>query len=666
MYTDKQDWYGGKFSPGIYAYGCDAVFSNLSAEEKTAEEMDEYLSSSGISRINVSADKGGSVTTSAYAVRAGGDFELNITTNHGYILADVTVNDDSVYEDFCENALQGKYKITTGSSAEVQEIVVTFKKFTASETNKSNPIRGKLISSSNNSSVSGATITISSNFKFLYYTDSTGTGGYSLNYLPVAGTVLTTLNDGTEIVADGIYTVTFSAPFYKTIVKEYTITSDMQASEEDLIMENLKGKAITYDLNEITVSSGNAVTAAEKTAQKDLPAMIQYSTKAENATSSDGLNQWVYVVMRASISDFSEFVSLQYTIYEENSAAKIVPVVYDHDGSAFTLGGPAISGSKANRTNSAGETETRTASNWQGISVAGNAYATYTVAFDKENVWYWEANGLANDDGKLNRSDILHLVIAIYATKSNNYTVSFGDVYGIKANGEQIKVFDAANTTVIGAERGKKTNTTLNTGTGQAKLFFFAPATSTNTVNYQVVSKVDARSVTVEEGKRNDMWQFTEKVSGEVWQSTSNSSEETDYVDLTYHDAISFKLNTSEMTTDKKLSLQLELRCGSNSGVKPRAAHMYLIAEDGTVIELDCSGGYFAIPAGFKGTVVILLEDFDYYPQQKLTVSTVENKIRFITKVDGMNGELFKIDEPQFISNGAKLVKAAKENSAAV
>lgn len=665
VYTDKQTWYAGAFSPGLYTYGCDAVFSELSAEEKTTAEMEEYLISNGITRISVSSGTGGSVTTDAYAVHAGNSFELTVKPGLGYILSELTVNGDDVYGACCENISNGKYAIETDGQAQTLDIVAAFTKFSADNTNRYNPISGKLISSSNASTgVANASIMVKSSYDFLYYEDTAGpSGDYYLDYLPAAGTLLTTIN-GKEISADGKYTVTFSAPFYRTLVKEYTITSDMASREENLTMENVKGKAVTYDLNGITVSSGNGVTTAEKTAQKDLPSMIQYSTKAENATSSDGLDQWVFVVMRASVSDFSEFVSLQYTVYEENSTAMIVPVVYDRDGSAFTLGGSSIVGSKAIRTNSAGETETRTASNWQGISVAGNAYATYTVAFDEANVWYWEARGLANDDGALNRADILHLVIAIYANKSRNYTVSFGDVYGVKADGSKTQVFDAANATVLNAERGKTSNTTLNTGVGQAKLFFFAPASSsTNTVNYQVLSKTAARTVTVEEGLRTDMWKIVEKTSGDVWQSTSNSSEETEYVDLTYHDAVSFNLNTSEMTMGKTLSMQMELRCGNNGSVRPRPAVMYLIAEDGTLTEIDCENGYFALPAGFKGTVVVLFKNFDYYPQQKLSgnLAKVENTIRFITKVDGLGGELFKIDAPQFISNGTKLVDAARK-----
>lgn len=119
------DWLGGKTCPGLYTLGCDAEYTNwqvtdlegASNDAKFEAELNKY-----VYKIDIS-DKisGGAITTDKLAVlRTGSEkIKLNVKPTKGYILTDLKINGQSVYDTLIPTMTDGTIEITVDKNLSV-------------------------------------------------------------------------------------------------------------------------------------------------------------------------------------------------------------------------------------------------------------------------------------------------------------------------------------------------------------------------------------------------------------------------------------------------------------------------------------------------------------------------------------------------------------------
>ena len=415
-----------------------------------------------------------------------------------------------------------------------------------------------------------------------------------------------------------------------------------------------KGKDILFTMSPKTNEAGNAVSADKQISGLNL---VQYSTK-DGVSSADAkaLEQFVTVMFTPTVSDFTAFKYLDFEIYEENSNARILPGLWDADGTFYSIGGANKSTLSGTRTDSSGSVTTRSADgDWQGVSVAGNGYTTYRFASDAANIAKYATLSISGNDGSLSLSSVKNVSVAIYAYKYHRYTVSFGDIYGVKADGVRVKIFDAASAKILAT--GTQDSTKL---ANDVQIYYFELNKPAASVCYQLLTKFTNKTITASE-ENGSMWEIIDKGNGYqfVWQKAVNTQSQEKYLNLALYDAISFKLDTTQMSEGKELSAEIAMFTGTDiSKLDCRPYYAYAISGDGSVQKLGDGVGVCKLPAGFKGTIIVLFSDFT----KNRTLSDKENVYNYfniITDVKGMGGEKFKISEIKIISNGKKTVEEA-------
>ncbi len=224
-------------SLGFYTNGCIATFYDYEAGVLADDEVQAKINEYGAAVIQTpGAISGGSVTSKYMAVNHGDSYDLTIKPNVGYVLTSLTVNDEDKYADVYEKLDKTIYTVEDSGTADKIEVNATFKRVTSL---KRVSLEGTLYASKGTKvTIPSATITIrSESCSLLYYQDgSSSKGVYYIDYLPVAGTVLTTVN-GEEIVCDGKYTMTISAYGYNTYEKKIELTEDSVNTEEDITLQ---------------------------------------------------------------------------------------------------------------------------------------------------------------------------------------------------------------------------------------------------------------------------------------------------------------------------------------------------------------------------------------------------------------------------------------------
>ncbi|MBQ5927230.1 MAG: hypothetical protein IIX01_04835 [Clostridia bacterium] len=442
-----------------------------------------------------------------------------------------------------------------------------------------------------------------------------------------------------------------------TATCQLTFKNGGEISVTFLPMEE-KGKAIDFVMTPRMNDDGNGVVSYQEMNVN----LVQYSTDpAYSAPGAKAIEQFVTVVFTPTVSDFTEFAYIDFTMYEENSKTRIVPAIVDGDGGFYTLGGADKATLTGVRTDLLGGKTTFTADHWQGVLIGGNSLATYRFACGENNMARYDTLGITGHNGVLNLNDVKNISVGIYAyiDKGHNYTLSFGEIYGVKADGTKVKLFDPLQANVL--ENGTENNTDV---AGDVQIYWFELNNENKNICYQRLTKQTSRKITVPSA--DGLWEIYDNNKGYqfVWQTASNTKSDEKYLNLAFYDALTFTLDTTQMSAGVKLSSEIAMFTGTDvDKMDCRPYYAYAISEDGSVQKLGNGSGICYLPAGFKGTIVVLLKDFT--KNRKLTdVENVYNYFNIITDVKGMGGEKFKISDLKIVSNGEQLVKQAMENQA--
>lgn len=375
--------------------------------------------------------------------------------------------------------------------------------------------------------------------------------------------------------------------------------------------------------------------------------------RTSETISSDSFERNIQTMMATSQSDYSSFVSLEYEIIEGFTNEKMVPYVVDNEGRAFKIGGARNEWSATRTAN--GETTSRTSSNWQGFQISGGCHATYTVSLEGDMYYDPDVStkfGATSAGPSLNKSNIFYLGIQNYAYFSNNWEYTLLAIRGVNASGEKTLLFDGSQADIKEANGAKESVSEAN----DAMLWYLNGSGSVNYQYLELVSNEDLPVLT--DGAKS--WQINYGNSGDGY-SWNNLVWDTDldHVNLHFYDAIAFDVDFSpyDWGDVDTLEMQIELRYddfASNNKNASRNWYVYLLDESGNATRCR----FTDIPTTFKGTIVVLFEDFSSISLLSNHLFNIMTSSRLIIKTtEDNNHMMFDLWNIRIISNGAELVK---------
>lgn len=112
-YAVDLNWLGGKTVPGLYTFDAKAEFSDWEATDYEGTDKDEAfeeLCAKYIKPVKISSSiSGGTVTTDKLAVAASSSesVQLSVLPARGYVITDLTVNGESIYDEFVREMNNG-------------------------------------------------------------------------------------------------------------------------------------------------------------------------------------------------------------------------------------------------------------------------------------------------------------------------------------------------------------------------------------------------------------------------------------------------------------------------------------------------------------------------------------------------------------------------------
>lgn len=111
--TERADWLIGDAFAGFYTLGAATTFSNYLYERHTQEQAVQALNDEGIYTVTAEpATAGGSVETSAYAVKSGESADIRFVTQEGYSISSVQIDGIEKIEQVKESVKDGVYTLT--------------------------------------------------------------------------------------------------------------------------------------------------------------------------------------------------------------------------------------------------------------------------------------------------------------------------------------------------------------------------------------------------------------------------------------------------------------------------------------------------------------------------------------------------------------------------
>lgn len=223
IYTETADWYKGEMSPGLFAMDVEAKFSNYRARELSEDELYEYCSYSNISIISLPPQfSGGSLIPNKKAVSYGEPLQFEIKPNVGFVLTDLLINNTSVFADYLNKVNGGVYLIDALPKQPKVEVEAIFKEIA----NSSLYCYGSVLSNGENRKIPYASLKITSNFNWLFFTDeSSSSGSFYFDYLPCKGTEIIDIG-GSTIYADGEYELFITSVGYRNSIRKIYVYED--------------------------------------------------------------------------------------------------------------------------------------------------------------------------------------------------------------------------------------------------------------------------------------------------------------------------------------------------------------------------------------------------------------------------------------------------------
>ena len=210
------DWLGGKTVPGLYACNVIATFSEWEVTDyEGADKDDEFieLCNKYVNMVSVSSSSGGTVTTDSMAVPKDANKEVHITVtpHRGFMLTDLTINSESIFNDFIQNMQNGVYSFVPTEYVSINAV------FTELPSDKLLRITGK-VKRGSGSTIVGLPYSVTCDESSVYSSGVTSSAGMIDFAVLRAGTYSL---GGRNITLDGKYSLTFNGVFDED--DDYTI-----------------------------------------------------------------------------------------------------------------------------------------------------------------------------------------------------------------------------------------------------------------------------------------------------------------------------------------------------------------------------------------------------------------------------------------------------------
>lgn len=464
------------------------------------------------------------------------------------------------------------------------------------------------------------------------------------------------------------------SPKYEAGSKRATCTytfGDGASLKFDIRSVESLGAAIDLTINSRTHSTCSVVEVLKTATQKI--SGLAYDTLPTLA--SDSYEGNMNILMTPTVTDFSNFRYIDVDIYEGTTSERFNLVLADAQGHAYRIGGAATQ-EQAQRIVNGELVGTRSANGaFQGVDVTGGTIATYrfdltAVMNAYGNLSKYVVGGTNPISGALDLSNILLADIRTYAYKTNDWSFTILGVYGVEEGAKtRTQVFDGATANVVATKNNSATDS-INSikGTKNSAMLYYDGATA-NKKNYQTISVVKNEPVTVASGSSTGAWSVNYSGTSSnptdaerlVWQVVQTNTSDK-YLNLSFHDGFSFKLDTtlSDVDIGEWLDSEVMFKVGKN-GADCRPSKLYAIAEDGTVLTVDstASGKHCKLPTNFKGTIVVLFEDMKSNSVLAGKEYCVMSEMRLVTDAFTANGYTFELTDFQIISNAHELVEGA-------
>ncbi len=219
------EYLDGASCPGLFALDCKAKFTAYEATDLSAtpEKVDELLEEYGVYRVKKpDVISGGSLELATTAVLSGGNVNMTVTANNGFVLTGFTVNGEDKYAEVAEKLDKGQF--TLENVTQTTEIVPTFTRIPDAVR-----VSGKIYVKDTTKPVLGATATVWGNNPLLYYSNATASNGTYTFTLPKAGTQTI---GGREFTFDGKYTFKAKASGYLSANDTFTLTEDGSVTKD--------------------------------------------------------------------------------------------------------------------------------------------------------------------------------------------------------------------------------------------------------------------------------------------------------------------------------------------------------------------------------------------------------------------------------------------------
>ncbi len=123
------------------------------------------------------------------------------------------------------------------------------------------------------------------------------------------------------------------------------------------------------------------------------------------------------------------------------------------------------------------------------------------------------------------------------------------------------------------------------------------------------------------------------------WMATSATNAGT--FQFNGYNAVKFSLDTTGVPADKPIKLDFQMKIASNSA-ETRPTKVYAVSENGTMQVCAFNGSTIQLPVGFKGEIVIRLEDFTRFIDPAPT-TTMTARLWMIVDATNKNGVSFQM-----------------------
>ncbi len=599
-------------APGLYTYYNDVAFSNYSAKALSDEEVDSYLAELGLSRIVITnkdgqpITAGGSIQPNSFLYHERENVELTLEPKTGYVLSEFLVNGVDCYEAICSGIEGGKYTVDRSEMANGKiEIIADYQYVATKDTRKN--VKGEVVLGlderfGGNRILSNIPVHVEAVNNPQFYFDTVSDQDGKFDInLCVGGTLLP--KDKTIAETDNyILTFIFNGHTYQ---KTISLTQDYDDEQLTVFM---LGKDMDIGTINSTAPAQLATTGNEW----------------KYGTASGVLGIWLAASSSNSTGipvKVSEYDAIRFSLDTTKvPAGKTIPLFFQ----LRSLDGNSRFAPRAVYALTAGTKQAQALNTGVYSSTNNSSCLHFPAGFKGDILILFEDFTMGNAGALL--SDANRQV------QSKFWVIA--DSIGLQ--NVEMTVGNA-----IFVDYGK----VLLEGYGRS---IAAPSASTANITAS-----------------NGTYTFKNSFSGVEWLLAGAKVA----INHKNYDALTFDVDTTQ-TNGKEVKLAIMFK-NEKEQDNTRATFAYAIAEDGSVQKLEYRqyAGYtdnqIAIPANFKGKIVVLFKDVNYHDSTHAVGTSIEawnglcSAIWLPMAGVDMAGAVFTMNNFSFVTNGAELVGLA-------